>query len=102
MLLRRGKALSDQARTAELLLIRTEPPCSRCRKAEVVLREVVSSHPGVATLRVIRSDEPEAQKYGPILTPVVLLNGKLICAGMAPLKSGLEKLVEAELKSDAG
>jgi len=84
-----------------LLLIRTEPPCSRCRKAETILREVVSSHPGVATLRVIRSDEPEAQKYGPILTPMVLLNGKLVCAGMAPLKSGLERLVDEESQSCA-
>lgn len=83
----------------ELLLIRAEPPCSRCRKAGAVLHEVASSRPGAVTMRTIRSDEPEAQKYGPLLTPMVLLNGKLVCAGIAPLKSGLEKLLDAELKS---
>ena len=81
------------------LLIRSEPPCRKCRATEAVLRELAEARAGRVVLRVIRRDEPEAHPYGAVLTPMVVVNEKVLCAGMVPVKSGMEKVLEAELVS---
>lgn len=88
---------------AELLMIRSEPPCSRCRQTEALLRDLAAAPPaqGRVSVRVIRNDDPEAAQYGAVLTPMTLLNGKLVCAGMVPRKAGLERLLAAELGEQA-
>ena len=83
----------------KFLMIRSEPPCRKCRATEVVLRELAEARAGQVSVRVIRRDEPEAQPYGAVLTPMVVINGKVLCAGMVPVKSGLQKLLERELAS---
>lgn len=80
-----------------LLLIRSDPPCRKCRAAEALLRELQEAWPGRAAVRVIRRDEPEAEAYGAVLTPMVVMNGKVVCAGMVPVRRGLEKLLKREL-----
>jgi len=82
----------------ELLLIRNEPSCRKCHKTEAVLREVAESHPAHVSVRVITADTEEAHRYGALITPMVLLNGKVACAGMVPRATGLRTLVEAELR----
>ncbi len=82
---------------SEALLIRSDPPCRKCRRTKVVLEEIAAAHAGLVSLREITMDDPEAEEYGAVLTPMVVLNGKIICAGLAPVKAGLEKLLAAAL-----
>ena len=81
----------------ELLLVRNEPSCRKCHQVEAVLREVAAAWPDKVSVRVITADAPEARRYGVLLVPMALLNGKTVCTGMVPRPSVLEKLVEAEL-----
>jgi hypothetical protein len=62
-----------------------------------MLQELAAARPSEVSMRSIRNDSPEAVQYGAVLAPMVLINGKVVCAGMAPVKAGLEKLVEMEL-----
>jgi hypothetical protein len=55
----------------------------------------------VVAVRVITSREPEAARYGAVLTPMVVLNGKIVCAGIVPTASGLAKLIRAEVAGGA-
>ena len=82
----------------ELLLIRSDPPCRRCRRAEEVLRAAAEARPGEVAFRSVRRDEPEAAAYGAVLTPMVVMNGKIVCAGMAPTAAGLDALIARELR----
>lgn len=84
-----------------VLIIRNDPPCRKCRATETVAHELAEARPGQVAVRVIRRDGPEAQSYGPVLTPMVAVNGKVVCAGMVPVKGGMEKLLERELVSAA-
>ena len=85
-----------QTKPVELLLIRSDPPCGKCRKADALLDEVAAAQPGTVTVRVITTADAEAMRYGAVLTPMVVLNGKIVCAGLVPVRSGLEKLIAAE------
>jgi len=82
----------DAQNTRELLLIRSDPACRKCHRAEAALREVAAASVGV-TVRCLTSADPEAMRYGAVLTPMVLLNGKVVAAGMVPTVKGLLKLL---------
>jgi len=79
---------------AEFLLIRGDPPCRKCRATEALLEDLAAELPGRVTYRVIRRDDPEATAYGAVLTPMLVLDGKVVCAGMVPVKKGLVRLLE--------
>ena len=78
----------------ELLLIRNDPPCKKCHQAEAVLREAADAVEFDVEVRCIVADCQEAWDYGALLTPMVLLDGKSVGAGMVPRKGGLVKLLE--------
>lgn len=80
----------------ELLLIRAEPPCRKCHKTEAVLREVAAASPEPLDVRCLAADDPEAARFGAVMTPMVILNGKVVCAGIVPRARGLSKLIENE------
>ena len=82
----------------ELLLIRNEPSCRKCHQVEAALREVAATRPDEVSVRVVAADDPAAQRYGALLVPTVLLNGKRVCAGVVPRTSVLVELVEAALQ----
>jgi len=83
----------------EILLIRNDPPCERCRKTRDVLDKVAAANSRVVVREITVSD-PEAAQYGAVLAPMTILNGKVVAAGMVPLQSGLEELVRRELKGE--
>lgn len=77
----------------ELILIRSDPPCRKCHKTEAVLHDVAAQAPQHVVVRCLTSGDPGAVRYGAILTPMVLLNGKVVSAGMVPRAKGLLKLL---------
>ena len=85
----------------EVLLIHKDPPCRKCRKAERVLQELVTKHPSDVTLRGITSKDPEATGFGAIVTPMILMGGKLVTAGRVPRLAGLETLLERQRGTSA-
>ena len=81
----------------EIVLIRNEPPCRKCHKTDAVLKAVTADFPGRVSVRVITADSPAAAEYGAVMTPMVILNDKVVCAGVVPMRSGLDRLIAAEL-----
>ena len=82
----------------DLLLIHNEPPCRKCLQTEKLLREIVAADPDLAQLRVLASDAPEALDFGAVLSPMIAINGKVLCAGIIPARAGIEKILAAELQ----
>jgi len=86
-----------QSAPVEIVLIRNEPPCRKCHKADALLKDVAAAFSGRVSVHVITSDSPAAAEYGAVMTPMVILNDKVVCAGIVPMRSGLERLIAAEL-----
>jgi hypothetical protein len=80
-----------------LELIRNEPSCRKCRETEAVLATVQQKRHGHVSLCVFTPSEAQAAGHGVVLTPTVLLNGKVLCAGIVPRRDGVLRLVDHEL-----
>lgn len=93
---------SSPGNTVAIELIHNEPSCRKCRETEAVLEAVVRERPGQATLRVMTLREAQAAGRGVVLPPTVLINGKVLCAGIVPRREGVLRIVDRELEPGAG
>jgi DNA-binding transcriptional MerR regulator len=71
--------------------------CTRCIQAERIIRRLAAKH-GIP-VEIHKHDilSPEAEKFGIILTPTILFDGKVISAGKALSQAKLEQLLRSRL-----
>lgn len=62
--------------------------CPYCVRLENLCREVVAENQLVVSIKKI-TDLSEFEKYGVMLTPGLVINGKLVLQGKLPVKSTL-------------
>ena len=65
------------------------PGCANCVKLENLVKEVVSENNLTANVEKI-TDREKFLDYGIMLTPGLVVNGKLLSSGKIPIKSTLE------------
>jgi protein-disulfide isomerase len=59
----------------------TTPPCANCKRAEKAAREAAEQFPG--RVEVVKLDvmSEEAQQYGLVMTPLVVIGDDVVAAG---------------------
>jgi len=75
----------------------SEPPCAKCKKAEATARKVADKFPGQVTVEHASALSPEAFKLGIMVTPAIVVNGKIVAQGKAPGESDFETYFKKEL-----
>ncbi|GBD00269.1 hypothetical protein HRbin17_02808 [bacterium HR17] len=80
----------------EILIIESVEPCEQCLRAREVARLVAEKYDGV-TVRVISVLDEEADRFGVVMTPTVVVNGVIISVRRAPDPERLERLVRQRL-----
>lgn len=65
------------------------PGCANCIKLENLVKEVVAEHNIPANVEKI-TDREKFFDYGIMLTPGLVVNGKVLSSGKIPTKSTLE------------
>jgi small redox-active disulfide protein 2 len=73
--------------------------CMNCRRLENLCREVVYEKKWAANIEKITYYN-EFAKYGVMMTPGLVVNGKILSQGKMPVKSTLEHWLEDEIKSE--
>jgi len=76
----------------QLTLIHNEPSCRKCRKTKSILDEVAAECPG-CTVRSLSADHAQEAGLSVVLTPTVMLDDQVLCAGIVPSKAGILHLV---------
>jgi len=71
--------------------------CARCIQAERVIRKLAAKHRIAVEVHKHDILSSEAEQFGIILTPTILLNGKVISAGKALSEAKLEQLLRPYL-----
>ena len=71
--------------------------CPNCLKLENLCREIVAERNWDAKIEKV-TDLNEFEKYGIMMTPALVVNGKIISQGKIPVKSTLEQWLETEIK----
>jgi small redox-active disulfide protein 2 len=73
------------------------PGCMNCIRLENMCREIVEEKKWDAVIEKI-TDYNEFGKYGVMLTPGLVVNGKVLSQGKIPVKSTLEHWLQNENK----
>jgi hypothetical protein len=59
--------------------------------------EMVAKYPGQVTVNIIPANTPEADEYGVVLPPTVVVGDFIVAAGSVPRKSAFEDIIKTEL-----
>ncbi len=62
-------------------IIGPTPPCAKCKRAEKEAEKAAEQFPG--QVQVVKMDalSPEAERYGLIITPTVIVNEQVVGSG---------------------
>lgn len=74
------------------------PGCPRCQTLEQDVYKVLTENNTPANVEHV-TDLSEMRKYGCILTPGLVINGKLKSSGQVPSKTTIKKWIEEEMDS---
>lgn len=59
----------------------TTPPCAKCKRAEQEAQKAASRFPGQVDVLKLDALGPEADKYGMMVTPTVVVNDQVVGSG---------------------
>ena len=76
-----------------ITLIHNEPSCRKCRETKAILDAVVAESAGCCVLDTLTLAEAYEAGLGAVLTPTVLLDGRVLCAGIVPRKDGVLRVL---------
>lgn len=75
----------------------TTPPCAKCKRAEQEAQKAAARFPG--QVQVLKRDAlgPEAERYGMMVTPTIVINGALVANGKILSSEQLLPLIQRAL-----
>lgn len=75
----------------------TTPPCANCKRAEAQAQQAAERFPG--RVEVIKLDAlgPEAEQYGLMTTPMVVVGDEVVGAGKVVPADRLASIIERKL-----
>jgi hypothetical protein len=77
----------------------TTPPCANCKRAEREARKAAKEFPGQVEVVHLDALGPEAQQYGLMVTPVVVLGEEVAATGRVIPAPKLIPMIEKALQT---
>jgi len=77
----------------------TEPPCAKCKATEKLVRKLVKKLGLDAEVEKVNVFSEEAERLGIMMSPAVVINGKLVKHGGVPTEKELREALEAVARS---
>ena len=81
----------------EVKVFGAEPPCVKCKQAEQEANRAAAKFPGQVSVEKLWALSPEGVRFGFVMTPAVVVNGKVISQGRVLQESELERIFRSEL-----
>jgi disulfide oxidoreductase YuzD len=75
----------------------TTPPCANCKRAEREALKAAAQFPGQVEVVHLDALGPEAQQYGLMVTPVVVVDEEVVAAGRVLPAPQLVPIIEQRL-----
>ena len=75
----------------------TTPPCANCKRAEAQAKKAAEQFPGQVEVVKLDALGPEAEQYGIIATPVVVVGGEVVGTGKVVPAAKLVSIIEKKL-----
>ena len=74
------------------------PPCAKCKEAERRAKNVATKYPGKVNVAKFDAFSEEADKYGIMLTPTMVINDKVVAVGKVISEEELDRSIKKELE----
>jgi protein-disulfide isomerase len=75
----------------------TNPPCASCKRAEAQAKKAADQFPGQVEVIKLDALGPEAEQYGVITTPLVVVGDEIIGVGKVVPADKLASIIEKKL-----
>ncbi len=76
----------------------TTPPCANCKRAEAQAEKAAERFPGQVEVVKLDALGPEAEQYGLMTTPLVVVGEEVIGAGKVVPAARLVSIIEKKLR----
>jgi hypothetical protein len=74
------------------------PPCANCKRAEEHARKAAAQFPGQVEVLKLDALGPEAEEYGLMSTPLVVVDGEVVGTGRVVPAKKLVEIVKQKLR----
>jgi protein-disulfide isomerase len=78
----------------------TTPPCANCRRAETQARKAAERFPGQVEVVKLDALGPEAEPYGIMTTPLVVVGEEVVGTGKVVPAAKLAAIIEEKLEGE--
>ena len=85
--------MGSEETPVEVVLIHRNPPCKKCLKTRAAIEQASAEATRSVAFKEIYTGTPEAAPYGAVFSPMVLIDGEVVSAGLVPTKAGLVTLI---------
>ena len=75
----------------------TTPPCANCKRAEQQAQKAAEQFPGKVQVVKLDALGPEAEPYGIVVTPLIVVGDKVVSSGKVLPADKLVPIIKAEL-----
>lgn len=82
----------------QIKIFGTTPPCANCKRAERQARRAANQFPGQVEVVKLDAMGPEAERYGLMTTPMVVVGEDVVGAGKAVPADRLASMVKKRLE----
>ncbi len=83
----------------EIKVFGTTPPCASCKRAEVQARKAAEQFPGQVNVLKLDALGPEAEAYGMMTTPLVVVGEEVVGAGKVVPAAKLVPILKASIEN---
>ena len=81
----------------EIKVFGTTPPCANCKRAEAQAHKAASQFPGQVEVVKLDALGPEAEAYGLMTTPLVVIGDEVVGAGRVVPADKLASIIRQKL-----
>jgi hypothetical protein len=71
--------------------------CKKCDACRAMADEMAAKYPGRLVVNIIPANSPEADEYGVVLPPTVIVGDFIAAAGSVPRAGAFEAIIRDEL-----
>ncbi len=79
----------------------TTPPCANCKRAERLAQQAAAQFPGQVDVVKLDVMSEEAQQYGVVMSPLVVVGDEVVGAGRVVPPQKLIPVIEKHLATEA-
>ncbi|MBN1137845.1 MAG: thioredoxin family protein [Anaerolineae bacterium] len=75
----------------------TTPPCANCKRAEAQAQQAAAQFPGQVQVIKLDAMGPEADAYGIVSTPLIVVDGEVVGRGKVISANQLADIIRGKL-----